>query len=146
MNQIEHQYALEITEKLINNPLCLAFLSPISRDEEWSADYFAIIKKPMDLSTIKTNLENQSYESINEWKADVNQVWENAKIFNGKGSMLYVVADFLTKKCNNTYFAKIPRIEMDLTRNKIDKINKKIKELTSMEFPKMSISPRTPMM
>ena len=143
MNTTERKYILGITEKLIKNPLCVAFLYPISREEEWSADYFAIIKKPMDLSTIKSNIENESYETIEEWKADVMQVWENSKTFNLKGTPLHVVADYLAKKCTNKYFVRIPRTEMDITKGKIEKINRKIQELTSMEISQFSLAPRT---
>ena len=144
MNTNERKYILEVTEKLLNNPLCVAFVYPISRNEEWSADYFSIIKKPMDLSTIKTNIENDSYDSIEEWKADVMQVWENSKLFNGKGALLYVCADFMAKKCTNKYFVRVPRTEMDISKRKIEKLNKKIQELTSMELSQFSLAPRTP--
>ena len=52
-------------------------------------DYFDIIKEPMDLSTIRRNLETGAYED--PWQL-IDHVWlmfNNAWIYNRKGSKVY---------------------------------------------------------
>lgn len=141
MNDYELNFAKTITEKLKKNTLSYAFLDPIPRDESWSNDYFAIVKEPMDLTTLSEKLENGQYANIEEWKKDVMLIWSNCKEFNDKKNVLHQCATVLEKKCLK-YFTHIPRCESDITKAKIEKINAKIKELTSIDFPEYSLSAR----
>ena len=55
------------------------------------------VKKPMDLGTIKSKIIDNKYNSVEEVKADVNQVWENAEIYHGRPSLEVFMADRLKK-------------------------------------------------
>ncbi len=52
-------------------------------------DYFDIIKKPMDLSTIKNNLDAGKYKEPWEFVDDVWLMFENAWVYNKKTSRVY---------------------------------------------------------
>ena len=53
---------------------------------DWKAfnlvDYPIIIKKPMDLNTAKKNLNNNVYETVEDCLRDIDQIWQNCKMYN----------------------------------------------------------------
>ena len=49
-------------------------------DAKFTKQYLAIIKRPMDLATIKSKLGE--YKSIDDFEADVKLMLENCKKFN----------------------------------------------------------------
>lgn len=51
--------------------------------------YFQIIKKPMDLGTIMTKLENNAYEKASEFKEDVQLIFKNCYKFNPEGEFVH---------------------------------------------------------
>ena len=48
-------------------------------------DYPLIIKRPMDLTTIRDKLEKKKYPSYEEASADVRLIWSNAMLYNASG-------------------------------------------------------------
>ncbi|CAG9536170.1 unnamed protein product [Cercopithifilaria johnstoni] len=69
-----------------------------SVDRKDHPDYYSIIKKPMDLSIVQQKLKRYAYHSLKEFKADITQIFENARIFNPKDSAIYQCADILEKQ------------------------------------------------
>lgn len=68
------------------------FSQPVDPERDLCPTYFQVVTKPMDLGTVRSNLVENKYNTITEWKADVEQVWENAFIFNGKASVVALLA------------------------------------------------------
>lgn len=58
-------------------------------------DYYRIIQRPMDLQTIRENLRQKKYQSREEFLADINQIVENSKLYNGMCLKLMQSAVFL---------------------------------------------------
>ena len=56
------------------------------------ADYHRIVTKPMDLQTMKTKIRERKYESREVFLADVHQIYENSRIYNGLKSVLTLTA------------------------------------------------------
>ena len=52
-------------------------------------DYYGIIKRPMDLSTIKKKLDTDQYTDPWQFIDDVWLMFENAWLYNCKGSRVY---------------------------------------------------------
>lgn len=49
-------------------------------------DYLAIVKRPMDLGTIRNRLEKgEVYNTVNDVFADVALVWSNCRMYNDDG-------------------------------------------------------------
>merc|ERR1712216_266923 len=63
-------------------------------------DYPKIVKRPMDLGTIDSNLRRGLYNSIDEFWTDLQQVWKNAMIFNIKGDPVYMAAEDLSNEAD----------------------------------------------
>merc|ERR1711935_216508 len=83
---------------LIRHPRSLPFRKPV--DEVALGIYPAynqIITHPIDLGTIKTQIDNGLYNTKDELIADIQLVWNNAKKFNPMGHGVWENADFLEK-------------------------------------------------
>lgn len=69
------------------------FNSPVDPVELGLPDYFEVIKKPMDLGTIRKKLENNCYHSIDEFESHVHLTFDNAMLYNPEGSVVYNMAN-----------------------------------------------------
>ncbi|XP_025757835.1 ATPase family AAA domain-containing protein 2 isoform X3 [Oreochromis niloticus] len=69
-----------ITERLSLDRRFKAFTKPV--DIEEVPDYLMVIKKPMDLSTLLTNIDEHKYITIGEFMADADLIWKNALEYN----------------------------------------------------------------
>ncbi|CAM9214934.1 unnamed protein product [Sphacelaria rigidula] len=58
------------------------FLAPVDHVALQLLDYTRIIKRPMDLGTVRKNLESGQYENSSEFAADVRLVFSNARLYN----------------------------------------------------------------
>ena len=68
------------------DPEALPFHSPVNPEELGLPDYFNVIKKPMDLSTIKKRLEDGTYTNPQEYVDDMWLMFNNAWTYNKKTS------------------------------------------------------------
>ena len=62
------------------------FYKPVNPLELGLPTYFEVIKHPMDFSTIKKKLANFTYSNFKEFCKDMNLVFDNCYLFNGKDS------------------------------------------------------------
>lgn len=84
------QALMPVLEKLnIYNPESLPFRQPVDPEFLNIPDYFQIIKKPMDLSTIKRKLDTGQYSDPWQYVDDVWLMFENAWLYNKKNSKVY---------------------------------------------------------
>ena len=127
MNEVERRFAKEITEKMKNYPISFYFLEPIDPKRDQLPNYLQTIKPgvPMDLSTVTKNLEKNAYTTIDDWKKDMNMIWDNAKRYNNAGSPFYLIADEL-KQIFKRKTEFIPKTEIDEWTIKVKKANKRI--------------------
>jgi hypothetical protein len=59
------------------------FAKPVDVENLNLSDYYQIIKKPMDLGTVKKKLENREYATPDEFAADVRLIFSNCYLYNG---------------------------------------------------------------
>ena len=69
--------------------LCWPFLQPVDPIAMGIPEYSAIIKRPMDLSTIKANLADGIYEDPIEVNQDVKLMLRNCTSFNPPGTAVF---------------------------------------------------------
>ncbi|KAJ1668907.1 hypothetical protein EV178_000171 [Coemansia sp. RSA 1646] len=67
------------------------FMEPVNTSV--ITDYLGVIKQPMDLGTIQRKVESGAYAGIGEFRQDVMLVCENARKYNGVGSIYARSAD-----------------------------------------------------
>lgn len=82
------------------------FNSPVSPIELGIPDYFDVIKKPMDLGTIRLKLEAGEYLTTDELHSDVLLVFDNACMYNKPLNPVHIAA----KKLKEDYLAKVQAI------------------------------------
>lgn len=71
------------------------FYDPVS--EEYAPNYYKIIKRPMDMSTLKKNLDQKVYSDANAFYDDFQLMISNCVRFNPVGTLVYIAGQDLAK-------------------------------------------------
>lgn len=83
------------------------FAGPFLQPVDWMAlgipHYPTVVNNPMDLGTILSKLNSGQYQTMEEFKTDVDLVWSNATKFNPPGHDVYVMAETLKKDFDAGY-------------------------------------------
>merc|ERR1711991_168203 len=127
---------LKLCNFLQSKPEAEAFLYPV----DWKAlnlpDYPQIIKQPMDLGTIESNLKRGVYKEVQEFSRDMRLVWKNAKTYNHEGSGIYVVAhqleNLFEKRFENV--KKSPSSRRQSTQKEREMFTTLVKQLTAEQL------------
>ncbi|XP_059206069.1 ATPase family AAA domain-containing protein 2-like isoform X3 [Centropristis striata] len=69
-----------VTERLSLDRRFKAFSRPV--DIEEVPDYLLVIRRPMDLSSLLTNIDQQKYVTVGEFVSDADLIWQNALEYN----------------------------------------------------------------
>ena len=72
----------QLIQSLIDSPDSFEFRSPVDYVTFGLLDYPLIVKKPMDLSTVKKHMSNNMYETVESCLADIQLIWDNCKLYN----------------------------------------------------------------
>lgn len=98
---------LEILDELMLHPIAQIFSIKVDPELDNVPDYFEKIKNPMDLGTVKSKVTDNIYNTLDEIKSDVNQIWENAEIYHGRPSLEVFMADRLKKIFDKNFSTKV---------------------------------------
>lgn len=108
------------------------FLKPVDAVALGLTDYHDIIKKPMDLGTVKKKLDAGLYKSAEAFMAEVELVFQNCYKYNAAGSDVAILA----KKLHKVYSSKLavmpeedPEEELRLAKQ-----NKKSKKANHVSY------------
>ncbi|ESP02189.1 hypothetical protein LOTGIDRAFT_212720 [Lottia gigantea] len=97
-----------IFENVLNElraiPNTQPFLFPVNPKEV--PDYYKVVRKPIDLQSIRENLRNKKYRSREEFLADINQIVENSKMYNGPRHTLTVTSQMMVDHVLKRYAEK----------------------------------------
>lgn len=102
---------LFIQHGLLEDPQAFPFALPVDPVLHNLPDYPLIIKNPMDLSTVQQKLETGAYAEMGELKADLDQIWANAKTFNRPGEPVYNMAEAMESLCDREWTRLLSSIE-----------------------------------
>lgn len=93
--------------KVVNALLARPDSAPFHEPVDWRGlelwDYTQIIKKPMDLGTIKRKLERGQYATAAQCAADIRLVWKNCMTYNAEWSDFWLLARALSKRFEDRY-------------------------------------------
>ena len=84
-----------IINKLKNHDKSEPFRQPVS--EKKAPGYYEMIKNPMDLKTLTTELENGKYKNKKMFVEDLKKIFNNARVYNKSNTHYFKDADFLEK-------------------------------------------------
>ncbi|KEF55319.1 uncharacterized protein A1O9_08973 [Exophiala aquamarina CBS 119918] len=82
------------------------FLYPVDPVALNIPTYFQIVKKPMDLGTIKTQLANNGYEKAKDFEEDVRLIFKNCFKFNPDGDLVNAAGHQLEELFNKKWATK----------------------------------------
>ncbi|OXG85835.1 transcriptional activator SPT7 [Cryptococcus neoformans Gb118] len=89
-----------IVNELKTSPESIPFQKPVSKRE--APDYYDVIKRPMDLSTILRNAKARKYKNKAEFAADLDLIWKNCFEYNSQESHpLRTAARFMKQKADH---------------------------------------------
>ncbi len=80
---------LPTLERVWKEPEAAPFHYPVNPDELGLPDYFNVVKRPMDLSTIRARLDEGQYANPQEFVDDMWLMFNNAWLYNKKTSKVY---------------------------------------------------------
>jgi hypothetical protein len=117
------------------------FSRPVDPIRDSCPTYFQIIQSPMDLSTARQKLVSDQYTTVEQWRNDMDLIWNNTYIFNGAKSLLGVVAKQL-----QTHFREIVAfissdVETDWT-SKFEKLKAEVQGVVK-GIPRAPLASRT---
>ncbi|KAM6505395.1 histone acetyltransferase [Fusarium solani] len=90
-----YKQLLHLLNDLQNHQSSWPFRQPVSEDDV--ADYYEVIKEPMDLSTMEARLEAEQYMTPEDFINDARLIFDNCRQFNGENSLYVKCANKLEK-------------------------------------------------
>jgi hypothetical protein len=88
----------EITQDLRSYPGAQLFNEPVNPEQLAIPNYYKKVKNPQDLGSILDRLNKEQYTDVKIWERDVNTVWANAELYNGKESYVAVIAQEMSRR------------------------------------------------
>lgn len=142
----QRAFCKAIVENILEDDSSLSFSKPVR--ELWDVaqleGYFERVKEPMDLGTVRTNLDSKTHYIAkdtqlfdpNAYRVKIRLVFWNAMDFNGKGTDLYRLANkflqFVDSKLTELPGLEVPDDDQGATTNapeaKADKDGKAVKD------------------
>lgn len=93
----------QVLGKLMKQDDSWVFNAPVDVEKLRLHDYYQIVKNPMDLGTVKSNLFKGAYRSPGEFAADVRLTFDNAMLYNPRGNDVHQMAVELLAKFENWF-------------------------------------------
>lgn len=90
---------LNFLEELFQKKESLEFRNPVNYTYLGLTDYPKIIKTPMDLTTLKSNIQQDHYPDLKSALDDLQLIWDNCKLYNMNYSKIHKIALILEKFC-----------------------------------------------
>lgn len=94
---------MKLLDKLMTRRDTEAFREPVQHEALGLIDYLTIVKRPMDLGTVKQRLSRGYYEGLHECSSDIRLVWANAMLYNQPGSAIHQVAQQFSDDFESKY-------------------------------------------
>lgn len=91
---------MEVIDQLLEYNIAAMFANPVDPVRDRCPNYLNLIKEPMDLGTVKKRLQSGHYKSVNDWKHDMELIWNNSYTFNKSTSILGAITRDLHEKYN----------------------------------------------
>ncbi|KAF9674849.1 hypothetical protein SADUNF_Sadunf10G0169600 [Salix dunnii] len=105
------------------------FMQPVDVKGLGLHDYYEVIDKPMDLSTIKNQMEandGTGYKNVREICADARLVFKNAMKYNDEKSDVHVMARKLLGKFEEKWLQLLPKVTEEEKRREDEEVEAKL--------------------
>ncbi|KAJ8760268.1 hypothetical protein K2173_011680 [Erythroxylum novogranatense] len=112
MQELMRQFGT-ILRQITQHKWAWPFMQPVDVKGLGLDDYYEVIDKPMDFSTIKNQMEAKDgtgYKTVREICADVRLVFKNAMKYNEERSDVHVMANTLLGKFEEKWLQFLPKV------------------------------------
>jgi len=133
LNAIMMKRCVQILSKLMKHKFGWVFNTPVDTVKLGLRDYHQIIKTPMDLGTVKSNLDKNMYSSPLAFADDVRLTFNNALVYNPKGTDVNLMANQLLSMFDEMFNPAYHKFEAEQRR-----------VLTTLEEPRPRVSTQQP--
>ncbi|KAL3520697.1 hypothetical protein ACH5RR_018846 [Cinchona calisaya] len=141
MNDLMRQFG-SILRQITQHKLAWPFMQPVDVEGLGLDDYYEVIDRPMDFSTIKNQMEAKDgtgYKHVREICADVRLVFKNAMKYNDEKSDVHAMAKLLLAKFEEKWLHLLPKvIEEEKTREE-----EEAEAQTNMQLAKQAARAKT---
>ncbi|XP_057781485.1 transcription factor GTE6-like [Salvia miltiorrhiza] len=120
MQELMRQFGT-ILRQLTQHQWAGPFLQPVDVVGLGLHDYYEVIEKPMDFSTIKCRMEAKDgtgYKNVREICADVRLIFKNAMKYNEERDDVHVMAKTLLDKFETKWLQLLPKVDEEEERRK----------------------------
>lgn len=97
-NKRFYEQCESIIREIMSDPQSFFFFKPVEPEIDGAPQYFQFITHPMCFYVIQEKLNARAYSRPEEFIADVNLIWTDAKYYNGEKNQVYQTAERLSKK------------------------------------------------
>ncbi|KAK1589419.1 hypothetical protein Q3G72_033835 [Acer saccharum] len=105
-----------ILRNLTQHKWARPFLQPVDVKGLGLDDYYEVIDKPMDFSTVKKQMEAKEYKNVREICTDVRLIFKNAMEYNDERSDVHIMAKTLLAKFEEKWLQLLPKVTEEETR------------------------------
>ncbi|XP_047172550.1 transcription factor GTE1-like isoform X1 [Vigna umbellata] len=112
MQELMRQFST-ILRQITQHKWAWPFLDPVDVEGLKLHDYYEVIDKPMDFSTIKSKMEAKEgtgYNNVREIYADVRLIFKNAMKYNNEKHDVHVMAKTLLEKFEEKWLQLLPKV------------------------------------
>lgn len=96
--ELANRECKELLKKIMAHKMAHPFTMPVDPTALCLPDYFDKITHPMDLGTIRSNLQRAAYSNGSAFVSDMRLVFRNATTYNPPGSDVHIMANTLLEE------------------------------------------------
>jgi hypothetical protein len=130
LTAFQQRRCLRILDALQGMRISTMFSHAIDPERDNVPTYLQIIHRPMDLGTVRQRLQSGQYQSIQQWKDDVELIWDNSYHFNGRLSLVSTLAKQLQQMFRDLteHLTDDPAgdwvLQCDVLKHEVDRLSK----------------------
>ncbi|XP_027338313.1 transcription factor GTE1-like [Abrus precatorius] len=112
MQELMRQFSL-ILHQMTQHKWAWPFMEPVDVEGLGLYDYYEIIEKPMDFTTIKRKMDakdGSGYKNVREIYSDVRLIFKNAMKYNDEKNDIHVMAKTLLEKFEKKWLQLLPKV------------------------------------
>ncbi|KAL3579298.1 hypothetical protein D5086_020802 [Populus alba] len=128
MQELMRQFGT-ILRQITQHKWAWPFMQPVDVKGLRLHDYYEVIDKPMDFSTIKNQMEAKDgtgYKNVREISADARLVFKNAMKYNDERSDVHVMAKTLLGKFEEKWLQLLPKVTEEEKRREDEEVEAKL--------------------
>ena len=135
------QYCDHILKALLKSPALRDFKQKVDPEKDGVPNYSNIVKHPMDLKTLQDRLYCGLVTTVEEFKKELDLIWDNCELFNGPDHQLTKLAKQVQMNIDNVWRgSRLPAPSTAL--ESLKKLKEVLKRLDSKISNVLNIPPR----